>query len=387
MLRRSYWSVFGNFFLEEMESTESKDDNACTDDSALYSNYTHLRCPSNVGRYYVPVLMGMYVMITNILLFNLIIAKFNSTIYDIEKDVEKVWHYQLFSLTAEYSKRLVMQPPFFPLTFIMYTCMRRENTNLFVIEFKPAVANCLKRLEQVVMDDYLRPTQKENNQRCNEPENNSNEIVTKFSLSNLIHRAVETNSKVQSGDEDRSGEDQGNNANENSGESKSMKGLFADLINTESEQNQKVSDDGVRNAIRRLKRNLKAVGRKMIHLQPDGNCIFRAAVASLKDKITPEELRHQVYLHIRKYESHYGEFLTDKSIVEKIKEDGHWNSEAGDLIPYAISNVLGRSLTIVTNNVGNICIPVSNGDCLNDKPIFLAYLSYPGSEHYCATKR
>ncbi|XP_059140164.1 uncharacterized protein LOC131928231 [Physella acuta] len=144
--------------------------------------------------------------------------------------------------------------------------------------------------------------------------------------------------------------------------------------------------DTIRNAEKRLKRNLKIFGLKLKHLQKDGNCIFKAATAKLKEKITPKELRYKVYLHIKENMQHYGDFLEDKNIVKKIKEDGHWDSEAGDLIPYALANVLGRNLTIVTSSFESVCIPVYLGECLKDEPIFLAYLNYPGCEHYCATK-
>ena len=48
----------------------------CTNDPAFYSGYGEQRCPSRIGKYLVPVLMGVYVLITNVLLLNLLIAMF-----------------------------------------------------------------------------------------------------------------------------------------------------------------------------------------------------------------------------------------------------------------------------------------------------------------------
>ena len=48
----------------------------CTDNATLYSDYNEQRCPSEIGKYLVPVLMGIYVLMTNVLLLNLLIAMF-----------------------------------------------------------------------------------------------------------------------------------------------------------------------------------------------------------------------------------------------------------------------------------------------------------------------
>ena len=48
----------------------------CSFDPAIYNNNTLPRCPSEVGRYSTPILMGIYVLFANILLLNLLIAMF-----------------------------------------------------------------------------------------------------------------------------------------------------------------------------------------------------------------------------------------------------------------------------------------------------------------------
>ncbi|KAI8778348.1 transient receptor potential cation channel subfamily M member 3, partial [Biomphalaria glabrata] len=83
----------------------------CTTNASLYFDNEQLRCPSDVGSYYVPIIMGIYVIIVNILLFNLIIALFNSAIKTNEDQTEELWHRQFMPFTCEHSILLFMMPP------------------------------------------------------------------------------------------------------------------------------------------------------------------------------------------------------------------------------------------------------------------------------------
>ncbi|XP_055860084.1 uncharacterized protein LOC129921690 isoform X2 [Biomphalaria glabrata] len=106
IFKRPFWSIFGDLTLDEFEPNVE-----CTDDAKLYYDYKQLRCPSDVGSYYVPITMGIYVIIVNILLFNLIIALFNSAIKTNEEETEELWHRQFMSFTCEHSILLFMMPP------------------------------------------------------------------------------------------------------------------------------------------------------------------------------------------------------------------------------------------------------------------------------------
>ncbi|KAI8767540.1 transient receptor potential cation channel subfamily M member 1 [Biomphalaria glabrata] len=118
IFRKAYWILFGEFFLEEIEIRDMQSDQ-CTNDPEKYNHYASLRCPSYLGSYFVPILMGVYVMIANVLLFNLLIAKFNSTIEHIEKNAEVIWQLQRFQLTRDYSKKTILAPCFLPITLII----------------------------------------------------------------------------------------------------------------------------------------------------------------------------------------------------------------------------------------------------------------------------
>lgn len=86
VLHMSYWQMYGELFLEDIEgesvhhiaelqsSLESVGSNECTNDIAVWSAGTMARCPSN--SWVASVLLGFYILITNVLMLNLLIAMF-----------------------------------------------------------------------------------------------------------------------------------------------------------------------------------------------------------------------------------------------------------------------------------------------------------------------
>ncbi|KAL3837308.1 hypothetical protein ACJMK2_022674, partial [Sinanodonta woodiana] len=71
IFRRPYWNIYGELMLDEIEGT-----NDCTHIEELFQNGTQHRCPTESGKYVVPVLMGAYMLMCNILLLNLLISIF-----------------------------------------------------------------------------------------------------------------------------------------------------------------------------------------------------------------------------------------------------------------------------------------------------------------------
>ena len=59
-------------------------DNDCTNDPDLYLNYTAVRCTDRPATYTAFILMSVYLLFTNLLLFNLLIAIFSTTYQKIE---------------------------------------------------------------------------------------------------------------------------------------------------------------------------------------------------------------------------------------------------------------------------------------------------------------
>ncbi|XP_052762177.1 transient receptor potential cation channel subfamily M member 5-like [Mya arenaria] len=76
--RKPYWHIFGELFLDELEG------DAKCGAVGILANSTAL-CPSAMARYVIPVMLGVYMIIVQLLLINLLIAKFTKTfdkVYD-----------------------------------------------------------------------------------------------------------------------------------------------------------------------------------------------------------------------------------------------------------------------------------------------------------------
>ena len=63
-------------FQQEIIKKIFSGDNECSDDPAQYESGAMDRCPDSVGTYVVPILLGVYILITNVLMLNLLIAMF-----------------------------------------------------------------------------------------------------------------------------------------------------------------------------------------------------------------------------------------------------------------------------------------------------------------------
>ncbi|KAK3101394.1 hypothetical protein FSP39_003210, partial [Pinctada imbricata] len=161
--RRGYWNLYGELFLDELELEEPN----CSFDPALYSNGTFQRCPTTIGRYAVPIMMAIYVLFSNILLLNLLIAMFSYTFQLIQRNTDIHWFFQRYSLILEYMTRPFLVPPFLILSHIAELlqwlfskcscckcCPAPSNTTL-VKRFSPDKARELVQWENVIADSFL----------------------------------------------------------------------------------------------------------------------------------------------------------------------------------------------------------------------------------------
>ncbi|XP_052219381.1 transient receptor potential cation channel subfamily M member 8-like [Dreissena polymorpha] len=103
---KPYWHLYGELFLEDME-----DSTDCGNDTSLWTNGTSPRCPTETGRFFGPILMGVYLLFSNILLLNLLIAIFSNTFTKIHEESDKIWCFQRYVMTKEYALRPVICPP------------------------------------------------------------------------------------------------------------------------------------------------------------------------------------------------------------------------------------------------------------------------------------
>ncbi|XP_030849301.1 transient receptor potential cation channel subfamily M member 2-like isoform X2 [Strongylocentrotus purpuratus] len=97
ILMRSYFQIFGELFLEVIEGSD------CTDNSTLVDGVDFFPCPEHswIGI----VLLAGYMMISNVLLLNLLIAMFSYTFSAIQDNTDTISKIQRYRLIIEYFNR------------------------------------------------------------------------------------------------------------------------------------------------------------------------------------------------------------------------------------------------------------------------------------------
>ncbi|KAH3703508.1 hypothetical protein DPMN_078545, partial [Dreissena polymorpha] len=106
IIRKPYWHLYGELFLDKIE----EDPTDCTNDASLWTNGTE-RCPSETGKIVIPFMMGVYLLFSNILLLNLLIAMFSYTFTTIHEQSDKIWCFQRYFIIKDYALRPVLCPP------------------------------------------------------------------------------------------------------------------------------------------------------------------------------------------------------------------------------------------------------------------------------------
>ncbi|KAH3703633.1 hypothetical protein DPMN_078672 [Dreissena polymorpha] len=106
IIRKPYLHLYGELFLDETEDLKD-----CTNDASLWKNGTSERCPSETGRIVGPIMMAIYLLFSNILMLNLLIAMFSYTFNKIHERSEKIWCFQRYIMVKDYVQRPVLCPP------------------------------------------------------------------------------------------------------------------------------------------------------------------------------------------------------------------------------------------------------------------------------------
>lgn len=103
IMSHTYWQLFGEVDLEFL--TGSNQDNCSNNRSIWEADPSTERCPQQ--DWSVPVIAGIYMMFTNLLLVNIVIAKFSNTFERINKDSEQMWtffsNFYMYKVLNDYS--------------------------------------------------------------------------------------------------------------------------------------------------------------------------------------------------------------------------------------------------------------------------------------------
>lgn len=109
VLNRPYWQMYGELFIDDILEDKV---NCTTGLPVCMQPGAEEPCIDEYGKYVAPVYMAVYMLFTNILLLNLLIAIFNYTFEKIQEDSDKVWKFQRYDLISEYRDRPALCPPF-----------------------------------------------------------------------------------------------------------------------------------------------------------------------------------------------------------------------------------------------------------------------------------
>ncbi|XP_077980495.1 transient receptor potential cation channel subfamily M member-like 2 [Glandiceps talaboti] len=112
---KPYWQLYGELFLEEIEGLEN---DTCYEDPRYMG-----RCPETEQYSWVaPVLTAIYMLISNILLINLLIAMFSFTFQKVQEKSETIWRYYRYELISEYFDRPALAPPLIIINHLYRFC-------------------------------------------------------------------------------------------------------------------------------------------------------------------------------------------------------------------------------------------------------------------------
>lgn len=145
-----YWMIYGELFADEIDT--------CTD---------HVRHPEGCvyGSWVAPFCMFVFLLISNILLVNLLIARFNATFIRNNAKSREIWKFQRYQLIVNYELRPILPPPFTFISHIYLTfkyiirrCKGKRDffDNGLKLFLSPDDKEKLHDFEEECVEDYFR---------------------------------------------------------------------------------------------------------------------------------------------------------------------------------------------------------------------------------------
>ncbi|XP_070549238.1 transient receptor potential cation channel subfamily M member-like 2 isoform X2 [Ptychodera flava] len=159
-LYKPFWYLYGELFLEEIEG---RIDNVTCYEDPRFMNV----CPQ-VGEYQWVVhgLTAIYLLISNILLINLLIAMFSFTFGKVQENAELIWKFHRYALIFEYVDRPTLAPPLIIIEHVFRLikdlkmrltekCLKEEEEEEQQQQQQQQQQQYLNQLEKRHLNDYL----------------------------------------------------------------------------------------------------------------------------------------------------------------------------------------------------------------------------------------
>ncbi|XP_029014780.1 transient receptor potential cation channel subfamily M member 4-like isoform X2 [Betta splendens] len=156
---RPYLQIFGHLPIHEMDADKLEDIH-CT------NNITEIEageepCINTNSNWVVVILLVIYLLFTNIVLINLLIAMFSYTFSKVQENSDIYWKFQRYNLIVEYHSRPSLAPPFIILSHIhllIKRCIRHipsAKIEHFALELQDNKASYLQTWEAVQKEILL----------------------------------------------------------------------------------------------------------------------------------------------------------------------------------------------------------------------------------------
>uniref|UniRef100_A0A3P9JBU9 Histidine rich calcium binding protein n=1 Tax=Oryzias latipes TaxID=8090 RepID=A0A3P9JBU9_ORYLA len=156
---RPYLHIFGQIPVEEIDSGKNWD-LECTNNMTMIDSGSE-PCRVEYSNWVVVVLLIIYLLVTNIVLINLLIAIFSHTFSEVQANSDIYWKFQRYNLIVTYHFRPSLAPPFIIIShinlFIKRVIRRMPSIKVrhFVLELKGKAANRLTTWETIQKEDFL----------------------------------------------------------------------------------------------------------------------------------------------------------------------------------------------------------------------------------------
>ena len=169
ILLTPYWQMYGELNLDEIDEKIEKRGTRSLNISLTDPDFVNIEkrnCTQeeiDLGycedfsnyNYYVKAMLGVYMLIGNIMLLNMLIAIFSHIYEDVEKNAKAVRWYELYSLVEEYDQMPGQGPIFFPFEIVYKTIISLQDLCFFArskicIPTSTRNLNCLKKIHSTL---------------------------------------------------------------------------------------------------------------------------------------------------------------------------------------------------------------------------------------------
>uniref|UniRef100_A0A673H0C4 Transient receptor potential cation channel subfamily M member 4-like n=1 Tax=Sinocyclocheilus rhinocerous TaxID=307959 RepID=A0A673H0C4_9TELE len=156
---RPYMHIYGQIPLDEIDA-DKRHEKECTDNVTLIHQGAE-PCPQSDANWLVLILLSIYLLVTNILLVNLLIAMFSYTFNKVQEHSDVYWKFQRYNLIAEYHSRPCLSPPFIIISHLHIFFKRviqrlPSNKNQhFMLDLKSKEASLLNMWESTLKENLL----------------------------------------------------------------------------------------------------------------------------------------------------------------------------------------------------------------------------------------